>query len=180
MDEYMGIIKIFAGNFAPRGWAFCNGQLMSIAENTALFSLLGTTYGGDGRTTFGLPDLRGRVAVGQGTGPGLQPVVLGEMAGENDHTLIQSEMPAHTHGSIVSAADSTQTAATAGASIATPGVMSGRTFTATMGFNTTPPNTILNPGSISPAGGSQPHNNMQPYLGINYIICIVGLFPPRN
>lgn len=180
MDEYIGIIKIFAGNFAPRGWAICNGQLLSISQNAALFSILGTTYGGDGRTTFALPDLRGRVPAGVGAGPGLPEVVLGELAGEPAHTLIQTEIPAHTHSAIVSSADSSQAAATPGASIATPGTLSGRTFTATLGFNTTTPNTALNPGSIAPAGGSQPHNNMQPYLGINYIICMDGVFPSRS
>lgn len=180
MDEYIGIIKIFAGNFAPRGWALCNGQLLSISQYTALFSILGTTYGGDGRTTFALPDLRGRVAVGEGTGPGLPPVNLGDLAGEPTHTLIQNEIPAHTHGALVSSADAAQSAATAGAAIATPGSSSGRSFTPTLGFNTSTPNTVLNPATISPTGGSQPHNNMQPYLGVNYIICLDGVFPSRN
>jgi microcystin-dependent protein len=180
MDEFIGIIKIFAGNFAPRGWAICNGQLMSISQNTALFSILGTTYGGDGQTTFALPDLKGRVPVGQGTGPGLQTVDLGEVSGEQNHTLIQTEIPAHTHAALVSSADSTQAAATNGASIATPGSLAGRSFVSTLGFNTTPPNTALNPTSITPTGGSQPHNNMQPYLGINYIICTDGLYPSRS
>lgn len=180
MDEYMGIIKIFAGNFAPKGWAFCNGQLMNISQFSALFSLLGTTYGGDGRVTFALPDLRGRVPVGPGTGPGLPTVNLGEVDGQTTHTLIQSEIPAHIHTFAVNSGNSTQNGATSGATIATPGAMSGRTFTPTMGFNTSNPDTGLNAASITPAGGSQPHNNMQPYLGINYIICLEGLYPPRN
>ena len=180
MDEFIGIIKIFGGNFAPRGWALCNGQLLSISQYTALFSILGTTYGGDGRTTFALPDLRGRVAVGEGTGPGLPAVDLGELAGEPTHTLIQNEIPAHAHGAVVSSADAAQSAATAGSTIATPGSSSGRSFTPTLGFNTSTPNTVLNPGSITPTGGSQPHNNMQPYLGVNYIICLDGVFPSRN
>ncbi len=180
MDEFIGIIKIFGGNFAPNGWALCNGQLLSISQNTALFSILGTTYGGDGRTTFGLPDLRGRTAVGMGAGPGLPVINQGDLSGEANHTLVSNEMPMHTHAASVSSADSSQTAATAGASIATPGSLSGRTFTATNGFNTSTPNIALNPTSIAQTGGSQPHNNMQPYLGVNYIICLQGIFPSRS
>lgn len=180
MDEYIGIIKIFGGNFAPRGWALCDGSLLSIAQNTALFSILGTTYGGNGQTTFALPDLRGRTAVGMGTGPGLSPVVQGQLAGEQNHTLITSEMPMHNHSSAVNSGNASQAAATAGASIATPGALSGRTFTPTLGFNTSTPDTALNPASVGIAGGNQPHNNMQPYLGVNYIICLEGIFPSRN
>ncbi len=198
MDEFIGIIKLFAGNFAPQGWAFCNGQLLPIAQNTALFSILGTTYGGDGRSTFGLPDLRSRVPAGggQGPGPGLPSINLGELGGEPTHTLIASEMPAHTHTAVVagnatlsvSSADSSQTNATAGASIATPG-SPGRVFTPTLGFNTSTPDTVLNAASVNTsslavnnaaAGGSAPHNNMQPYLGLSYIICLTGLYPTRG
>lgn len=179
MDEFIGIIKLFAGNFAPKGWAFCQGQLLSIAQNQALFSILGTTYGGDGRTTFALPDLRGRVPVGTGAVPGLSAVQLGQMAGEATHTLLHTEMPAHTHAL---AANNTNANASApqGNTIATPGFMSGREFTATLGFNSAAPNTALNPQSIGVAGSNLPHNNMQPYLGLNYIICMQGLFPPRD
>jgi microcystin-dependent protein len=180
MDEYIGIIKIFGGNFAPRGWAFCDGSLLSISQNTALFSILGTTYGGNGQTNFALPDLRGRTAVGMGTGPGLPAVVQGQVAGEVNHTLISSEIPAHNHSFAVSSASASQSAATAGTTVATPGSLSGRTFTATLGFDTSAPDTVLSPASIGVAGGSQPHNNMQPYLGVNYIICTEGVFPPRN
>lgn len=180
MDEFIGIIKIFGGNFAPQGWALCNGQLLSIAQNTALFSILGTTYGGDGRTTFGLPDLRGRAPIGMGQGPGLPAIQQGELSGEANHTLIATEMPMHNHTESVSSTDATLSAATSGASIATPGALSGRSFTPTLGFNTSTPNTALNPASISVAGGSQPHNNMQPYLGVNYIICLQGVFPSRS
>lgn len=180
MEEYLGIIKIFGGNFAPRGWALCNGQLMSIAQNTALFSILGTTYGGDGRTTFGLPDLRGRTAVGMGQGPGLPSIDQGQLSGEANHTLITTEMPMHNHSAAVNSGNASQSAATAGASVATPGTLSGRAFTPTLGFNTATPDTALNPTSVGIAGGSQPHNNMQPYLGVNYIICLEGIFPSRN
>jgi len=180
MEEYIGIIKIFGGNFAPRGWALCNGQLLSIAQNTALFSILGTTYGGNGQTTFGLPDLRGRTAVGMGQGPGLPSVVQGELAGEANHTLITSEMPMHNHTAAVNSGNASQAAATAGASVATPGTLVGRNFTSTFGFNTTTPDTALNPATVGVSGGNQPHNNMQPYLGVNYIICLEGIFPSRN
>lgn len=199
MDEFMGIIKLFAGNFAPQGWAFCNGQLLSISQNTALFAILGTTYGGDGRSTFALPDLRNRVGVGggQGASPGLQAINLGQAAGEAAHTLITAEIPNHTHAATftgnatlgVSSGNATLTNPTAGATISTPGTLSGRTFTATYGFNTSTPDTALNNASINTStlnvanagtGGSQPHNNMQPYLGLSYIICIQGIFPPRS
>jgi microcystin-dependent protein len=199
MDEYIGLIKLFAGNFAPQGWAFCNGQLLQISQYQAVFAILGTMYGGDGRTTFGLPDLRSRVALGGGQTPpaGLPVIQLGQLGGEPNHTLIGTEMPIHTHVATaggnaslsVSSGNSTQTNATAGASIATPGTLSGRAFTATYGFNTATPDTALNPASINAssitvtnanAGGSQPHNNMQPYLGLSYIICLNGLFPTRS
>jgi microcystin-dependent protein len=199
MDEFIGIIKLFAGNFAPQGWAFCNGQLLSISQYSALYSILGTTYGGNGSSTFALPDLRSRVPIGggQGAGPGLPPVDLGEIGGEVAHTLISSEMPMHTHVAgvsgnaslSVSSADATQSAATAGASIATPGSSSGRTFTPFFGFNTATPNTVLNNASVNTSsltvnnaitGGSMPHNNMQPYVGLSYIICIEGLYPTRG
>ncbi len=182
MDEYMGIIKMFAGNFAPRGWMFCAGQLLSISNYTALFSILGTTYGGDGRTNFALPDLRTRVPVGGGMGPspGLPYVELGEKSGEVTHTLIATEIPAHNHSVSVSSTQSSVSTPTNGNTIATPGAMNGRTFTPTLGFAAASPDTVLNPATIGVTGGSQPHNNMQPYLGVCYIICIEGIFPPRS
>ena len=178
MEEMIGIIKSFAGNFAPQGWAFCNGQLMPISQYAAVFSILGTTYGGDGQTTFALPDLRSRVPSGggMGTAPGLTPMELGEAAGEANHTLLQTEIPMHNHVELVSSANATQSAATPGASIATPGTASGTTF----GFNTSTPDTSLNQASIMSAGGSQAHNNMQPYLGVSYIICLEGVYPSRS
>jgi microcystin-dependent protein len=180
MDEFIGIIKIFAGNFAPTGWALCNGQLMPISQNTALFSILGTTYGGDGIQTFALPDLRGRTAVGMGNGPGLPQVNIGQLAGEAAHTLLTTEIPAHTHTAQANSADATQSGPTAGASLAATVVPGGRGTSPAYGYNTATPNTPLNPQSIVPAGGSQPHNNMQPYLGVNYIICLQGIFPSRS
>jgi microcystin-dependent protein len=176
MEGYIAEIRMFAGNFAPRGWAFCDGQILSIASNTALFSLLGTTFGGNGQTTFALPDLRGRVAVGPRQGPGLPNYNLGEMSGETNHTLIITEMPAHNHqaqaagnsngGDSTSPNGNTWASSTARDSIyinaAPNGPMAANTVT------------------VGIAGGSQPHNNMQPYTGINYIICLEGIYPSRN
>jgi microcystin-dependent protein len=199
MDEFIGIIKLFGGNFAPVGWALCNGQLLQINQNSALFAILGTSFGGDGIHTFGLPDMRSRVPIGGGMGPGpnLPTITLGELGGEATHLLSIPEMPAHTHAGTVagsatlnvSNANASQSAATAGASIATPGTLSGRNFTATEGFNMTAPNTALNSASVSMSGmtvnnaqtgGSLPHNNMQPYQGFTYIICTSGVFPSRQ
>ncbi|WP_019990410.1 phage tail protein [Rudanella lutea] len=173
MEGYIAQIIMFAGNFAPRGWAFCNGQILSIAQNTALFSLLGTTFGGNGQTTFALPDFRGRVPVGTGQGPGLPPVVLGQMAGAATHTLIITEMPAHNH-SLVASSQTGNTAAPANAFLAATGALDPE-YRSTLDSGVT-----LGPNSMSIAGGSQPHNNMQPYLGINFIICMEGIFPARN
>ena len=177
MDEFMGVIKIFGGNFPPSGWAFCNGQLMSIAQYSALFSILGTTYGGDGQTTFALPDLRSRVPVGMGQGPGLPSIEEGEQSGEVNHTLLLTEIPMHTHSKSVNSANASLSAATAGSSLATPVSAAGAP---TLGFNTSTPDTTLSAASIGISGGSQPHNNMQPYLGTNYIICLEGIYPSRN
>lgn len=189
MDEYLAIIKLFAGTFAPRGWAFCNGQLLSISANTALFSLIGTTYGGDGRTTFALPDLRGRVPIGMGTGPGLSPISQGERAGTENVSIQITNMPAHNHG-----ATSTLSlkVSSAEADIHTP--VEGNVFAAARDVNTDPvktyasgtPNVALNPASgavtttIQPAGGNQPMPIRNPYLGLNYIICVEGIFPSRD
>ena len=176
---FIAEIVMFAGNFAPRGWAFCQGQILSISQNTALFSLLGTTYGGNGQTTFALPDLRGRVPVGTGQGPGLSNISLGEVAGEANHTLITQEIPAHDHlvGANTSPAN---TANPTGNSLAVGQVtVSGATELASM-YVSANPNVNLNAATGGLAGGSQPHNNMQPYLGMNYIIALQGIFPSRN
>lgn len=195
MEPFLAEIRMFGGNFAPRAWAFCNGQLLSIAQNQALFSLLGTTYGGDGRTTFALPDLRGRVAIHSGTGPGLTPRPLGQRSGEQTHTLINSEIPSHQHfitngaatvtgaGSINVGKEGKGVSAEDTAADNFIGNVSG-------GFRTAAGSGTLNPASVSvsasisgatnPDGGSQAHNNMQPYLVINYIIALQGVFPSRN
>jgi microcystin-dependent protein len=176
MEGYIAEIRMFGGNFAPRGWALCQGQILSIAQNTALFSLLGTTYGGNGQTTFALPDLRGRVAVGTGQGPGLPSVNLGEMSGEPTHTLIITEMPAHNHAAQMQGnSNPGDTSSPAGATPATSTARDNLYINAA-------PNAPMaaNTVTVGIAGGSQPHNNMQPYTGLNYIICMEGIYPPRN
>ncbi len=181
MDEYLGIVKLFAGNFAPRGWAFCQGQLMSIAQNSALFSILGTTYGGDGQTTFALPNLSGRVALHAAQGPGLSSYVLGQMSGSENVTLTVAQMPMHNHAPNVVTTDATEhTPGTNGANAMAAPV--DGSLNSVMGFNNAN-NTPVMPmiGSMTTAAGnSQPHNNMQPYLALNYIICLEGIYPTRN
>ena len=175
-DPFIGQITLFAGNFPPRGWAFCQGQLLSIAQNTALFSILGTTYGGDGQSTFALPDLRGRVPIQQGQGPGLPSYVLGEQGGEPAHTLITPEMPAHAHPA--------QASGISGAG--NNGSPGGGTWASSSNrdgiYSNATPDAPMATGNIAigAAGGSQPHNNMQPYLGLNFIIALEGIFPSRS
>jgi microcystin-dependent protein len=176
-NPFVAEIRMFADNFAPTGWALCNGQLMPISQNTALFSLLGTTYGGDGKNNFALPNLQGSAPMHPGQGPGLSLHDLGESAGEQTVTLLQTEMPAHSH----SAACLTNTAGdqntpilwakTVGASRQQP-----PPDYATQG----PANTTMNPQAISVTGGSQPHNNMSPYLAVTFIIALQGVYPPRT
>jgi microcystin-dependent protein len=173
MDEIIGAIKLFAGNYAPYGYLYCKGQLLSINAYSVLFTILKTTYGGDGITTFALPDLRSRVPVGgsMGASPSVGTTVnSGEMAGETRQTLKIHEKPAHSHGIAVSNANASQAAATPTTTIATPGAVGGGVFNQTLGFNTALPNTTLNEGTVISSGSSSPHNNMQPYLGLSYII----------
>ncbi|WP_400193059.1 phage tail protein [Hymenobacter sp. B81] len=179
MDEYIGIIKLFAGNFAPQNWAFCNGQLMAISQNTALFSILGTTYGGDGRTTFGLPDLRGRVPVGMGQGPGLSYYSQGQMGGTETVTLLANQMPAHTH-MLNASSQPGATNAPAGGVLALPVGSTGGGEEVTVNAFGSAIDTQMSPLAIGAGGGSQPHENRQPNLGLNYIICLRGYFPPRS
>ncbi len=169
---------MFAGNFAPRGWAFCQGQLLSIAQNTALFSLLGTTYGGNGQTTFALPDLRGRVSISPGQGPGLPSVTLGETSGVPTVTLLSTQIPQHNHTIRGSASGLGNTANPAGNSLGI-GAVASDSSPVNM-YNSAAPSVALNPLTCGLTGGSQPHNNMQPYLGMNYIICMEGIYPSRN
>jgi microcystin-dependent protein len=184
MDDVMATLKIFAGNFAPRGWAFCEGQLLAISQNSALFSLLGTIYGGDGRTTFALPDLRGRASFQPGNGPGLSSHNLGAKGGAERNTITNATLPNHSHvgGLHVSNADSTVSTPEAGNSIGTPGAISGRNFVATNGFVAGAPDVVMSGTEIETAhtGGSQSVNNVQPFLAMNYIICMQGIYPSRN
>ncbi|MCW3107835.1 MAG: Microcystin dependent protein [Segetibacter sp.] len=175
-EPFIGQITMFAGNFAPRGWALCNGQLLSISQNTALFSILGTTYGGNGQTTFALPDLRSRVPIHPGQGPGLSPYSLGQQGGSETVTLNTNQMPAHYHTLNASSADSTETSPTNHVLAETydPNTLNSLNSYATAA------NTNLSPASIGMAGGSQPHENTQPYTCVNYIIALEGIFPSRN
>lgn len=174
MEMFLGQITLFAGNFAPRGYQLCQGQILSIAQNTALFSILGTTYGGNGQTTFALPDLRGRVPTGTGQGPGLPVMTLGELAGTPSHALLQSEMPPHIHSGQVTAAGTTGDA--------TDSLPGGKIFAAGGAYSSAASNSPMAPTPFTTgiAGSGLPHNNMQPYLGLNYIICVEGIFPSRN
>lgn len=172
MEPYIGEIKLVPYNFAPRGWAFCQGQLMAISQNDALFSLLGTTYGGDGQLTFGLPDLRGRVAVGMGTGPGLPPMSLGETGGTESETLSLNAIPSHGHGTVVSA-DLGTVGDPAGALPARSpmalGYAYGTSSSGSMGGD-----------PVQVEGGSQPHENRQPFTTLNYVIALEGIYPSPN
>jgi microcystin-dependent protein len=172
-EPFIGQIIMAGFNFAPRGYALCNGQLLSIAQNTALFSLLGTTFGGDGRVTFGLPDLRGRAPIHQGQGPGLTNRTMGEVAGEETHTLISTEMPMHNH--LLNCTDTLANQSGPGAHI-----HAQESQGATQTYSSANPDKSMNPASIGMAGGNHPHNNMQPYLVINFCIALEGIFPSRN
>ncbi len=164
-EPFLGEIKIISWNFPPKGWTFCNGQLLPINQNQALFSILGTTYGGDGRTTFGLPNLQGRMPVHVGNG-----ISLGERGGETAHTLNISELPAHNHTPVGS---STNPPTSPGAA--------GNLWSAnnTASFASTP-SVAMNPACVLPTGGNQPHENMSPYLVLNFIIALQGIFPSQN
>lgn len=184
MDEYMGVVKLFAGNYVPQNYLMCNGALLPITQYTALFSLLGTTYGGDGRTTFALPDLRGTVALGSGTSKKTETVYnLGQNNGTERILLTVANLPAHNHtGSVVvSASNSSDGTPKSGASIGAPGSLSGRDFAPTLGFVSGTPNVVLSDTSVVTAltGSGQPVGNMQPFLALNYIICVQGIYPPR-
>jgi len=177
-NPYLAEIRIFGFNFAPRGWASCSGQNLSIAQNTALFSLLGTTYGGNGQTTFGLPDLRGRAPIHWGNGSGLSPVDLGQNGGEETHLLISQEMPTHNHTFAATTAAATKKPINAGVFADDVDAQPVDYFAAFNAPNSSYVN--LNPLSMPPAGGSQSHSNMQPYLVLNICIALEGIFPSRN
>jgi len=171
-DSFVAEIRIFPFNFAPKGWAWCDGQLMPLSQNTALFSLLGTTYGGDGKSNFALPDLQGRAPMHPGQGPGLSLHDLGETGGSKTVSLLESEIPAHSHSVNVSLADGINQSPV-GEKLAT-GIGVGQYAPADG------PLTQLNPNTLTPAGGDQPHNNMMPYLTFYFCIALQGVFPPRG
>lgn len=175
-NQFVAEIRIFAGNFAPTGWALCNGQLMPISQNTALFSLLGTTYGGDGKSNFALPNLQGSVPLQQGQGPGLSLRSLGETGGEPNVTLLQTEMPAHTHGVQADGAGGGQGVPTGN----TWGASGGRGRPAAPYAPSAPATNVqMNAFDTTITGGNLPHNNMPPYLCLTFIIALQGVFPPR-
>jgi len=180
MEQILGQLLLFGGNFTIQGWAQCDGTLLPISQNTALFSLLGVAYGGNGQTTFALPDLRGRVVMGQGQGPGLTPHVLGEMSGQENATLIATNLPSHTHTLLANNAASTD-------NIPSSEVVLSQGLTSSGGpkalnsniYSKAGPNTSLSSHSIAPTGNSQPFSVQQPYLVMNYMIAMQGIFPPR-
>ena len=179
MDPYIGEIRLFAGNFAPRGFMYCNGQILSIASNTALFSLLGTTYGGDGQTTFALPNLNGRYPIGAGSSSTGTTYQLGEMSGATQTTLLQQNLPSFVSQLKVANANANSAVPSSGSSIAITGTPNGREFTAVPSYTDGDPDTAINAKSVLFIGQNLPINNMPPYLGLNYIICVEGIFPSR-
>lgn len=201
MDPFIAQIVMFAGNFAPRGWAFCDGQLLQISQHTALFSLIGTTYGGDGRTTFALPDLRGRVPIHPGNGNGLSDRRLGQILGTEYNILNVTQIPSHSHSAAVSninvevgltasSAAATLAVPTPNASLAAGNQVVGRSSTPVQMYNESTPDINLNgiasttaasgTVTVGNTGGNQAVNNMQPSLGVNYIIALQGIFPSRS
>jgi microcystin-dependent protein len=170
-DPFLAEIRIFAGNFAPKLWALCDGQLMAISQNAALFSLVGTNYGGNGSSTFGLPNLQGSAVVAAGNGNGLTPRILGEQGGETRVTLLQTEMPLHNHPLMASN------------QIGEANTPQGNVLARSTGENLYLPSgtvTQMAPQAISSTGSSMPHNNVQPYLMLTFIICLTGIFPQRG
>jgi microcystin-dependent protein len=173
-DPFVAEIRIFPFNFAPKGWAFCGGQILPLSQNTALFSLLGTTYGGDGKSNFALPNLQGRAPMHPGQGPGLSLHDLGETGGTDTVTLLQSEMPMHNHTMRGTVENGTQGTLTANITLATS--IGGTVFQTVTNANLMP----MSPNALAPAGGDQPHNNLQPYLTCNFCIALQGVYPPRT
>jgi len=173
-DQFLAEIRIFTGNFAPVGWALCQGQLLPISQNTALFSLIGTFYGGNGTSNFGLPDFQGMAPINQGQGAGLTERFLGETSGTETVSLLQTEIPSHNHQ---------LQGSTNGADQTTP---AGNVWAGSNVGRTPPPlysttqNTTMSLNALAPTGGSQPHNNMHPYLALNFIIALQGIYPPRS
>lgn len=171
-DPFVAEIRVFPFNFAPKGWAWCDGQLLPLSQNTALFSLLGTTYGGNGKSNFALPDLQGSVPMHPGQGPGLNTYYLGQTGGTDTVTLLQSEIPAHIHMVQVASGDEAET-----------NIALGNVLTRSKNGNIYSNNTTLKamaPQALSATGGSQPHNNMMPYVTFYFCIALQGVFPPRG
>ncbi len=177
-DQFLAEIRIFPFNFPPTGWAFCNGQLMPLSQNTALFALLGTTYGGDGKSTFALPNMQDNAPMQPGQGQGLSLRDLGEMSGVESITLLESEIPFHTHALQAVTADAT--VASPDGAILSQGVWNFQGDSGVIAmYTTTAPNVNMAPTTIAVAGGGLPHNNMQPYLTLNFCIALQGIFPQR-
>jgi microcystin-dependent protein len=169
-DPFIGQLMLFAGNFAPQGWALCDGQLLAISQNQALFSILGTTYGGNGTTNFALPDLRGRAPIHMGQGPGLSNYVEGEVGGSEGVTLTVGEMPSHNH--LVRAEGGDGNTSSPSGSIPSK--------TTSSNYSNAAPSVQMNPGMIDAAGGNQPHENRAPFLVLNWCIALIGIFPSRG
>ncbi len=170
-DPFVGEIRMFAGNFAPRNYALCDGQLLAVSQNDALFSLFGTIYGGDGRTTFGLPDLRGRVPLHYGSGPGLTPRVIGNKSGSETATVSEAQLPAHSHP-MQATEDLADTP--------NPGGKIAARSTSVDLYISEAPGTALRTDSITAVGGGQAHPNLMPYLCVNFIVALFGVYPSRN
>jgi microcystin-dependent protein len=170
-EPYIGEIRMFAGNFAPNGWMFCEGQTLPISENDALFTLIGTTYGGDGQETFNLPNLASRIPIHMGTGPDGTTYQIGEMAGTESETLSTQQIPIHNHALLVS---------TAGGNVNTPGGNVPAESAAIKVYIDDTPTAAMNAAAVTPVGGSQPHENCQPFLCINFIISLFGVFPQQT
>jgi microcystin-dependent protein len=170
-DPFVAEIRIFPFNFAPKGWAFCDGQILPLSQNTALFSLLGTTYGGDGKSNFALPNMQGNAPMHPGQGPGLSLHDLGEVGGSDTVSLLQSEIPSHSHAVNASGAEGT---------IGSPNDQLVASGVGVNMYTTSLNAASLNPNAVATAGGDQPHNNLQPYLTLNFNIALQGVFPPRS
>ena len=172
MDPFVAEIRIFPFNFAPKGWAFCDGQILPLSQNTALFSLLGTTYGGNGKSNFALPNMQGNAPMHPGQGPGLSLHDLGETGGSETVSLLESEIPSHSHAlraDVLDIADTNVVSPTASFALSSGGTLYQATSNASLSDN-----------AVAPAGGDQPHNNMQPYLTLNFCIALQGVYPPRT